>query len=288
MREAHKEITMMFGKYVFVGTNLFSTTPQDKEVTYTKTVFHRDWTIVITPVASFNLNTLNTMKMEEHPVALNFINSVVKSSLRDAKLRQIGRSPLFFDPEQRSEVGALATWPGFFTSTWIFQRGLYLIIDNVSKVISNNSCLDQIYHKMEESGHNPKYYENAIQSVFQGAVVLANYGNYRTYRVNSVNFKLTPKTHKFVQGDQGGETNMLQYFERVQKVKIRDPDQPLLEIVQKRGTIYLPPELCQMVGIPDDVRKDFFAMNEIKKAMFLRPDQKVEKASQLSSLISKT
>jgi hypothetical protein len=56
--------------------------------------------IIIERVAEFLLNDLNSMKMEDHPVALSFINSIIKSALRNSKLKQIGRNPRFFMPEQ--------------------------------------------------------------------------------------------------------------------------------------------------------------------------------------------
>jgi hypothetical protein len=59
--------------------------------------------------------------MEDHPVALSFINNIIKSALRSSTLMQIGRSPLFFMPEQAKTFNdAIQTWPGFFTSSWIF------------------------------------------------------------------------------------------------------------------------------------------------------------------------
>lgn len=120
--EAEK-LKLIFNKHVFVGSNLFSTASEEEEIQITtaKPYFGRTWSIIIKKVASFNLNTLNESKMEDHPVALNFINSIIKSCLRGSKLRQIGRSPLFFDPEQATNVmNVVETWPGFFTSTWIF------------------------------------------------------------------------------------------------------------------------------------------------------------------------
>jgi hypothetical protein len=44
---------------------------------------------------------------------------------------------------------AVQTWPGFFTSSWIFQRGLYLIIDNISKNLSVDNCLTLIDEQVE-------------------------------------------------------------------------------------------------------------------------------------------
>jgi hypothetical protein len=61
------------------------------------------------------------MKMEEHPMALSFINSIIKNCLRNSKLTQIGRNPRFFMPSQaKSFYDKVETWPGFFTSSWIF------------------------------------------------------------------------------------------------------------------------------------------------------------------------
>jgi hypothetical protein len=35
--------------------------------------------------------------------------------------------------------------PGYFTSAWLFEKGLYLTIENLSKFISTQSCLDIIH-----------------------------------------------------------------------------------------------------------------------------------------------
>jgi len=56
----------------------------------------------------------------------------------------------------------------------------------------------------------------------------------------------------------------VQYFKKQYNIARMNPKQPLLEIRQKRGTIYLPPELCTMVGIPTVIREDFRAMSQIK------------------------
>ena len=86
-----------------------------------KPVFIRFYTIVVERVAEFLLDDLNSMKMEEHPFALSFVNNIIKSCLRNSKLTQIGRNPRFFDPSQAKVFhDTVETWPGFFTSSWIF------------------------------------------------------------------------------------------------------------------------------------------------------------------------
>lgn len=92
------------------------------------------------------------MRMEEHPFALNFINSIIKTQMRNSNLCQIGRNPRFFmSQEAKIFDNAVQTWPGFFTSSWIFQRGLYLIIDNISKNLSVDNCLQLINEQIEKT-----------------------------------------------------------------------------------------------------------------------------------------
>jgi len=98
---AHKEqLKKIFMQYVFVGSNLFSTELIDHQLNIEtqKAFFNRFYTIIIERVSEFLLDDLNSMKMEEHPFALSFINSIIKSSLRNSKLTQIGRNPRFFMP----------------------------------------------------------------------------------------------------------------------------------------------------------------------------------------------
>lgn len=78
----------MFSQYVFVGNNLFSTSQLDPiHLETTKPYFNRYYTIAIERVSEFLLDDLNNMKMEEHPFALSFINSIIKNCLRNSSLR---------------------------------------------------------------------------------------------------------------------------------------------------------------------------------------------------------
>lgn len=98
---AHKDqLKKIFMQYVFVGNNLFSTELLDQKVALdtSKPFFNRYYTILVEHVSEFLLDDLNSMKMEEHPFALSFINSIIKSCLRNSKLTQIGRNPRFFMP----------------------------------------------------------------------------------------------------------------------------------------------------------------------------------------------
>jgi hypothetical protein len=117
------QLKQIFLQFVFVGSNLFSTTPIDHQICLetTQPFYGRYYQIVIEKVSAFLLDDLNNSKMEDHPVALSFINSIIKNSLRNSQLRQIGRNPRFFMPAQAKVFqNQVETWPGFFTSSWIF------------------------------------------------------------------------------------------------------------------------------------------------------------------------
>jgi hypothetical protein len=79
---------MIFNQYISVGNNIFSTSCENEKINFdtTKPFFGRHFTIVIERVSEFALDDLNTMKMEQHPFALSFVNSIIKTQMRNSKL----------------------------------------------------------------------------------------------------------------------------------------------------------------------------------------------------------
>lgn len=68
---------------------------------------------------------------------------------------------------------------------------------------------------------------------FDGAIVMANYGLKRTYKVHRICWDLTPGTYIFEQGEQGGaqtSIRMIEYFQKTYDKRITVPNQPLFEI----------------------------------------------------------
>lgn len=226
----HQQLKQIFLQYVFVGSNLFSTSAIEHQITMETTApfYGRYYTIVVEKCSAFLLDDLNNSKMEDHPVALSFINSIIKNSLRNSQLRQIGRNPRFFMPAQaKTFQNSVETWPGFFTSSWIFQRGLYLIIDNISKFLSVDHCLALITDRRQR--HDTTF----VNREFEGAIVMAKYGPHRTYKVHQIKWNMNPKDYIFDQGDEKTRTNMIDYFKTAYGVKIHSINQPLFEIRQK-------------------------------------------------------
>ena len=88
MNAQKERLKAIFSRYVFVGNNLFSTENIDGLTTIepSRPFFNRFYTIIIERVSEFLLDDLNSMKMEDHPFALSFINSIIKSCLRNSNL----------------------------------------------------------------------------------------------------------------------------------------------------------------------------------------------------------
>ena len=73
---------------MFVGNNLFSTELIEEPITLksVKPLYNKTHIILIELVADFSLDTLQSAKMEDHDIALGFINNIIKSSLRNSTL----------------------------------------------------------------------------------------------------------------------------------------------------------------------------------------------------------
>jgi hypothetical protein len=97
---------------------------------------------------------------------------------------------------------------------------------------------------------------------------MARYGPHRTYKVHTIRWDMTPQTYFFNQGDLEKKVNMLEYFVRAYDTKIKIVKQPLFEIRQKKQNIYLPPELCILVGIPAKIRENKRIMADIRQSLF--------------------
>ena len=65
-------------------------------------------------------------------------------------------------------------------------------------------------------------------------------------------------------------------------------NQPLFEIKQKRQNIYLPPELCMLVGIPQKVRENKKTMTAMRQSLFQKPHDRIRSICELNQMISES
>jgi len=127
---------------------------------------------------------------------------------------------------------------------------------------------------------------NFVNREFEGAIVMAKYGPHRTYKVHQIKWNMNPKDYIFDHGDEKARTNMIDYFLTAYGVKIHAVNQPLFEIRQKRQNIYLPPELCTLVGIPAKIRENKKVMADIRQSLFQKPHERIRSIKELNRMIS--
>jgi aubergine-like protein len=117
---------------------------------------------------------------------------------------------------------------------------------------------------------------------------MARYGQNKTYKVSAVKWDMTPQTCEFEQGEVGKTISMVLYFQQQYDVAIMDLNQPLFEIKQKRQNIYLPPELCTLVGIPQRVRENKRIMASMRQSLFQKPHDRIKSICNLNAMIAQS
>lgn len=123
-------------------------------------------------------------------------------------------------PEEAQEFAKqVETWPGYFTSSWIFQGGMYLIIDNISKFLSIDNCHAIIMERL-----NRLKDRDLVARDFEGSIIMARYGPHRTYKVTAVRWDLSPGEYSFEQGEGSKRVFMLDYFLSAYGQKIHHKD----------------------------------------------------------------
>ena len=111
-------------------------------------------------------------------------------------------------------------------------------------------------------------FQARVKAELIGCVVMTAY-NKRTYRIDDVDFNMTPRS-TFHLRKEDRDISYMEYYKNRYQQNIRNDTQPLLvsrptRKDKNRGDdqpVYLVPELCGMTGITDDMR--FVHYNSIK------------------------
>ena len=161
-------------------------------------------------------------------------------------------------------------YQGYITSCHITESGLYMLINNRSKLISGKTALEkmiEIRNKLRGNSDNSEIY-NTIKEYFnKHKTVLTTYGSIKGYKIKDVDFDKNPKnTNIQVKGKDGTKkTVLINYYKNQYNIDIKHKSQPLLiaennnsknknNNLQKEDEhkIYLIPELVYITGVEDD------------------------------------
>jgi len=91
--------------------------------------------------------------------------------------------------------------------------------------------------------------------------VIADYGNFRIYKVTDVDFTKSPMNHVQINNEP---KTLIEYYKKAYSLNITNTKQPLLVYQRKFGAkddqqvqqLYLIPELCKFAGLLDEQKND--------------------------------
>ncbi|CAG9317621.1 unnamed protein product [Blepharisma stoltei] len=273
IESAKSSITAQIGEFMKLGNNIAAWT-------------HKDEPFIVK--AKDNKNTEFELKIrnvgyidDSNPEAYRmYCNVVLKKMLRNLNLLQVTRLPKYYDTNLIKQIPGLGleVWQGYTASFAHHYDRMLLNIDFASKIIRNMTALGLIQEIKANSGPN---WKQAIEDQLYGLIVMAGYGNYRCYRIEGIDFESSP-TSTFLRNKV--EVSYQNYYFEQYEVTIRDLRQPLLISTINRGQneIKLVPELCNLTGISEDMRKDYRAMNDIAQHTRLEPYNRLDRSQELA------
>lgn len=190
----------------------------------------------------------------------------------------------YFDCEKLVKGGKI--WHGYSTAVCITEAGLFLRINDKNKLITGKTAYEKMLEIARSNGGNlmDQNTRNEIAEYFRGKTVIAQYGNYRAYRIGEVTTdRDINNTFLNIRTKDGKNSNISiqQYYKMQYNIDIVHTDQPLLVEELRRRHLdneevrirYLIPELVYLTGI-DDIEESERA--DILEKSKPQPTKKVE------------
>lgn len=81
---------------------------------------------------------------------------------------------------------------------------------------------------------------------------MTEWGSKRFYKLSRVRMDMNPRKAKF--SSDGAAVTVLDYFKDKYQITL-DPNQPLLEVGNRKDTILLPSQICYIETIPEALKK---------------------------------
>ncbi|KAF0991535.1 hypothetical protein HZS_5224, partial [Henneguya salminicola] len=263
--------------YAFDGTILFLPFKIDNTSFEIKTSQGTDVSISITYTNSVSPGS---------PTSVTIFNLIVRRVMKMLDMKQIKRH--HFDPREAKIVEnfGLEVWPGV-SGSLVFYNNLPLYCVDVSHHVMRRESVYEFMTQAMSSGS--RVTKEEIERQIVGQVVMTRYNN-RTYRIDSINFNLTPSS-EFTLKD-GTKITFAEYYKKHYNLDIEDLKQPLLASIMKErrvkhetkqaaqqgevrtpteNIVYLIPELSFLTGISDELRSNFSTMRELSRFTRIAP-----------------
>ena len=287
LRQLREELHKNFQKFIQGGDTLFvcGANLQEKVVLETKldsTLYKLQFVLTKNIIECRDIRT----RAKDHIKIKNLIEILIKNIIHAnnhiVKFSD-GSFYDYFDVETFGRDGKGKIWHGYSTAACITERGLLIRINDKNKMITGKTAYEKMLElsKKYNGNMNNENYLRDIKSFFIGKTVVAQYGNFRAYRIGDVliDKNVTNTTFNIVNSEGKTETLTLKnYYKSQYNISIKNDLQPLfvdkdtMELENKKR--YLVPELVYLTGIEELEERD--RADIIAKSKF-QPSVKVKK-----------
>ena len=272
-----KKIELLIGKFIYSGYNIWTTQRLDECYVIDTKLMGRKVQLKIDNVGEYTVNTqdIHNPNRQDGQAMSQILNVIVKQAMSETGLLQFGHRPRFFDATSPINVSELdmQIWSGFKASAYRYDSGCALILDNCARFMSTTSVLDRVHALYDETMDDERSkgvehsrlidkFQDRCRAELTNSSVIANYGTKRTYIVKDIRFDQAPCSTFFELRD-GTQISVAKYFYKQYNLKITDKRQPMLIMNQGGREISVPPEFCQLDGVPDSIRNNSRAMRQL-------------------------
>lgn len=182
-----------------------------------------------------DLKTLLTDEKEKGKI-IQIINIKIKDKLESLGYLELGKGRFYekskFQQDYIEEVG-LQVLRGFkFSLMSLSNNRLCLQIDPCTRILQSTNLLEVIQNMGKQAAVKLK-----------GVVVISRYGNYKTYKIDSIEYKKNPSSYFYIhevrKGKKPGEgapkvkKTYAQYFKEAYGITVNNMKQPLVKIYEK-------------------------------------------------------
>ena len=162
-------------------------------------------------------------------------------------------------------------------------KGNYLNVTLKNKIIQNNTILDYL---KERKYFDSKNHESIAKDLI-GRSFKVSYSK-RNYKIFDILFNRNPNNQTF--NYEGGSVKLIDYYQNIKKIKIRDEEQPIIAVKVKGPQdeykmLYFIPELCFLAGLEDKEVKDKNLMKQLSTYTKLEPNVRIEKTNRFLDLL---
>ena len=283
-----RKIKADFGQCFISGNLLYSMKKVEEVKAYNCFLYLSGKTEYVMEINKYEQEKLiREQDIHKDPLAKQCIELIIRDILQANPKLEFYKN-VFVNTKKKQKIQtdrvSITFYPGFVTSFMETDKGNYLNVTLRSKIIQNESVLDFI-HQFKNLGN--KETQNSIRDELSTRSFKVIYAK-RNYKISDILFDVNPSNQTF--NYQGRTINLIKYYEEAHKLKIKDPNQPLILVKNtdsqgNQNNLYFVPEFCRLSGLEDDATKDGYFMRELAKYTKLEPKVRVQETNEFIKLL---